>query len=81
MAIVNDPHGVTGHIIPWNYPAQIFGRSVVASLACGNACVLKPAEDACLSLIRFAELARGRLPDGALIIVTGLGAENEGPRS
>jgi aldehyde dehydrogenase (NAD+) len=76
VAIVNDPHGVTGHIIPWNYPAQIFGRSVGASLACGNACVVKPAEDACLSLIRFAELAREvGFPDGALNIVTGLGAE------
>jgi aldehyde dehydrogenase (NAD+) len=76
VAIVHDPHGVTGHIIPWNYPAQIFGRSVGASLACGNACVVKPAEDACLSVIRFAELAREvGFPDGALNIVAGLGSE------
>src|SRR5580658_8074900 len=76
VAIVRDPHGVTGHIIPWNYPAQIFGRSIAASLACGNACVVKPAEDACLSVIRFAELARDiGFPDGALNIVAGLGAE------
>jgi aldehyde dehydrogenase (NAD+) len=76
VAIVNDPHGVTGHIVPWNYPAQIFSRSVGASLACGNACVVKPAEDACLSVIRFAELARDvGFPDGALNVVAGLGAE------
>ena len=76
VAIVRDPHGVTGHIVPWNYPAQIFGRSVGASLACGNACVVKPAEDACLSLVRICELARDvGFPDGALNIVTGLGAE------
>jgi aldehyde dehydrogenase (NAD+) len=76
VAIVNDPHGVTGHIVPWNYPAQIFGRSVGASLACGNSCVVKPAEDACLSLIRIAELAREiGFPHGALNIVAGLGAE------
>ena len=76
VAIVNDPHGVTGHIIPWNYPAQIFGRSVGAALACGNACVVKPAEDACLSVIRIAELARDvGFPDGALNVVAGLGAE------
>jgi aldehyde dehydrogenase (NAD+) len=76
VAVVNDPHGVTGHIIPWNYPAQIFGRSVGASLACGNACVVKPAEDACLSVIRFAELAREvGFPDGAINVVAGLGAE------
>lgn len=71
-----EPHGVTGHIVPWNYPLQIFGRSVGASLAAGNACVVKPAEDACLSLLRLAELlAQAGLPAGALNIVTGLGSE------
>ena len=73
---LREPHGVTGHIIPWNYPLQIFGRSVGAALAAGNACVVKPAEDACLSLLRVAELAaEAGLPDGALNIVTGLGHE------
>jgi aldehyde dehydrogenase (NAD+) len=73
---IREPHGVTGHIIPWNYPMQIFGRSVGAALAAGNACVVKPAEDACLSLLRVAELAADAgLPDGALNIVTGYGAE------
>ena len=71
-----EPHGVTGHIIPWNYPSQIFGRSVGASLAVGNACVVKPAEDACLAILRIAELAQAAgLPPGALNIVTGYGAE------
>lgn len=71
-----EPHGVTGHIIPWNYPLQIFGRSVGAALAAGNACVVKPAEDACLSLLRVAELlAEAGLPEGAINIVTGYGRE------
>ena len=71
-----EPHGVTGHIIPWNYPLQIFGRSVGGSLAAGNACVVKPAEDACLSLLRVAELAGAiGLPEGALNVVTGLGRD------
>jgi aldehyde dehydrogenase (NAD+) len=73
---LREPHGVTGHIVPWNYPLQIFGRSVGAALAAGNACVVKPAEDACLSLLRLAELAaEAGFPDGALNIVTGLGHE------
>lgn len=73
---LREPHGVTGHIVPWNYPLQIFGRSVAAALAAGNACVVKPAEDACLSLLRVAGiLAEAGLPPGALNIVTGLGAE------
>ena len=52
-----EPHGVTGHVIPWNYPMQIFGRSVGGALAAGNVCVVKPSEDACLSLMRVADLA------------------------
>ena len=73
---LREPHGVTGHIIPWNYPMQIFGRSVGAALAAGNACVVKPAEDACLSLLRVAALAaEAGLPPGALNVVTGLGSE------
>ncbi len=76
MLTWREPHGVTGHVIPWNYPLQIFGRSVGGALAAGNACVVKPAEDACLSLLRVAELAAETgLPDGALNIVTGLGPE------
>jgi aldehyde dehydrogenase (NAD+) len=73
---IREAHGVTGHIIPWNYPMQIFGRSVGASLAVGNATVVKPAEDACISLLRVAELAaEAGFPEGALNIVTGLGNE------
>ncbi|WP_299963488.1 aldehyde dehydrogenase family protein [uncultured Roseobacter sp.] len=73
---LREPHGVTGHIIPWNYPMQIIGRSVGAALAMGNAVVLKPAEEACLTTLAFAELAmRAGLPVGALNLVPGLGGE------
>jgi aldehyde dehydrogenase (NAD+) len=73
---LREPHGVTGHIIPWNYPMQIIGRSVGAALTMGNACVLKPAEEACLTALMFAELAKqAGLPDGALNVVPGIGEE------
>ena len=73
---LREPHGITGHIIPWNYPMQIIGRSVGAALAMGNAVVLKPAEEACLTALCFAELAsQAGLPDGALNVVPGLGEE------
>jgi aldehyde dehydrogenase (NAD+) len=73
---LREPHGVTGHIIPWNYPMQIIGRSVGAALAMGNAAVLKPAEEACLTAIAFAAIAQeAGLPDGALNVVPGLGEE------
>ena len=73
---LREPHGVTGHIVPWNYPMQIIGRSVGAALAMGNAAVLKPAEEACLTALAFAHIAQDAgLPDGALNVVPGLGAE------
>ena len=73
---LREPHGVTGHIVPWNYPMQIAGRTVGAALAMGNACVLKPAEEACLTSLALADLAReAGFPDGALNVVPGLGEE------
>jgi aldehyde dehydrogenase (NAD+) len=73
---LREPHGVTGHIVPWNYPMQIIGRSIGAALAMGNACVLKPAEEACLTALAFAHLCKqAGLPDGALNVVPGLGQE------
>ena len=73
---LREPHGVTGHIIPWNYPMQILGRSVGAALAMGNACVLKPAEEACLTVLAFGRIAQeAGLPPGAINIVPGLGEE------
>ncbi len=76
VMVLRVPHGVTAHIIPWNYPAQIFGRSVGGALAAGNACVVKPAEDACLTPLRISALAlEAGLPPGALNVVCGLGAE------
>ena len=73
---LREPHGVTAHIVPWNYPMQIIGRSVGAALAMGNACVLKPAEEACLTALAFARIAQAAgLPAGALNVVPGLGEE------
>ena len=74
--LVREPLGVTAHIIPWNYPAQMFGRTAAPALAMGNAVVVKPAEDACLSVLRVAELALDLgFPPGSLNVVTGLGEE------
>lgn len=71
-----EPLGVTGHVIPWNYPSQMTGRTLGPALAMGNATVLKPAEDACLSVLRIAELAvEAGFPEGAVNVVPGLGHE------
>ncbi len=76
VVMVREPYGVTAHILPWNYPAQMFGRSVVPALATGNAAVLKPSEDACQTPLALCDLAtEAGLPAGALNVVTGLGDE------
>lgn len=75
VATLREPHGVTGHIIPWNYPAQMFGRTLGASLAAGNTTVMKPAEDACATPLRLVELAmEAGFPNGAINVITGRGA-------
>ena len=76
VSLLREPLGVTAHIIPWNYPAQMLGRTVAPALAMGNSSVLKPAEDTSLSALRVAELAlEVGLPPGVLNVVTGLGEE------
>jgi len=70
-----EPHGVTGHIIPWNYPLQIGCRTIVPSLMVGNACVVKPAMEAPLSITRLGLLAlEAGLPPGVLNVVPGSGS-------
>lgn len=75
VAVLKEPYGVTGHILPWNYPAQMFGRTIAPALAVGNATVLKPAEDACVSILAMVELAaQAGFPPGVLNVVTGIGS-------
>ena len=74
--VTREPYGVTAHILPWNYPAQMFGRSLAPALATGNAVVLKPAEEACMTPILLSAIAEeAGLPAGAINVVTGLGEE------
>ncbi len=76
VTVLREPKGVTGHIIPWNYPAQMFGRTLAPALAMGNATVIKPAEEACLTPVRLSQLAQEvGFPPGVINVVTGLGEE------
>lgn len=70
------PRGVIGHLLPACDTPGMLGRSVAAALAMGNACVVKPAETACLSALAFAHIAHeAGLPAGAFNLVPGLGSE------
>lgn len=74
--ILHEPLGVVGHIIPWNYPLDIFARGVAPCLAVGNTVVAKPAEETPFSTLEIARLASEvGFPDGVINIVTGYGRE------
>jgi aldehyde dehydrogenase (NAD+) len=75
-ATLKEPVGVVGAIIPWNGPMWATIFKTAPALATGCTVVLKPAEDAPLSPLRFAELAlEAGLPPGVLNIVTGFGGD------
>jgi acyl-CoA reductase-like NAD-dependent aldehyde dehydrogenase len=72
---LREPLGVVGVITPWNFPMTIASWKLAPALACGNAVVHKPAEEAPLTAIRLAELAlEAGVPEGLWTVVTGDGS-------
>jgi aldehyde dehydrogenase (NAD+) len=68
------PVGVIGQIVPWNFPLLMLAWKIAPALALGNTVVLKPAEFTPLSALLFGELAtQAGLPPGVLNVVTGDG--------
>jgi phenylacetaldehyde dehydrogenase len=71
-----EPVGVVGAITPWNFPLGMAAWKLAAPLAAGCSVVLKPAELACLSVLRLAEhIVMAGIPPGVVNIVTGFGEE------
>ena len=71
---LREPVGVVGCIVPWNFPLNIASWKVAPALACGNAVILKPAEQTPLTALRLGELAaEAGFPPGALNVVPGFG--------
>jgi aldehyde dehydrogenase (NAD+) len=68
------PLGVAGQIIPWNFPLLMAAWKLAPALACGNTCVLKPAETTSITALHLAEIFQeAELPPGVVNIVTGAG--------
>ena len=71
----NEPLGVVGVIVPWNFPMPIAAWGFAPALAAGNTVVLKPAELTPLTALRLGQLAQeAGLPDGVLQIIPGKGS-------
>ncbi|MBU6424336.1 MAG: aldehyde dehydrogenase family protein [Chloroflexi bacterium] len=72
---LREPIGVSGQIVPWNYPIQIGARGAAPALAAGCCVVMKPSSEAPLTALRLGRLAiEAGLPEGVLNVVPGSGA-------
>jgi aldehyde dehydrogenase (NAD+) len=77
---VRMPIGVCGMITPWNFPMAIPSWKLLPALVCGNACVIKPAQDTPLSTLNLVQtLVDAGVPDGVVNLVTGFGSEVGAP--
>jgi alpha-ketoglutaric semialdehyde dehydrogenase len=75
-SIVRQPIGAAGLIIAANTPIANVAWKVFPALVCGNAAILKAAEDTPLTAWLFAIIAHeAGLPPGALNVIQGYGAE------
>ncbi|UNX56438.1 aldehyde dehydrogenase family protein [Georgenia sp. TF02-10] len=70
-----EPLGVVGQIIPWNFPILMATWKLAPALAAGNAVVLKPAEQTPASIMYLMSLIGDLLPEGVVNVVNGFGAE------
>ena len=73
--VVREPIGVVGAITPWNYPAELVGWKLCASLAAGCAIIIKPAELTPFTALAIAEKVRETgIPAGVVSVLTGKGS-------
>jgi aldehyde dehydrogenase (NAD+) len=71
---LREPVGVVAGIIPWNFPLEMAAWKAAPALACGNAIILKPAEQTPLTALELAEIGReAGLPPGVLNVLPGYG--------
>ena len=72
--VQNEPIGVVGQIVPWNFPLMFTSWKMAPALAAGNCIVIKPAELTPLSTLRIAELMQQvGFPPGVVNVVPGYG--------
>ena len=72
---IQEPLGVVGQIIPWNFPLLMATWKLAPALAAGNCVVMKPAEQTPWSILKLVDLVGDLLPPGVLNIVNGFGVE------
>ncbi len=68
---VRKPIGVSGLILPWNYPLTVLSWKLAPALLAGNTVIVKPSPYTPLNALKFGELTQSFLPPGVVNIVTG----------
>lgn len=74
--VLNEPIGVVGQIIPWNFPLLMAAWKLAPALAAGNTLVIKPSSATSLSLLELFKLMAEVLPPGVVNLITGRGSES-----
>lgn len=73
---IKQPVGVAALIVPWNFPTNLLIQKLVAALAAGCSCVVKPSEETPLTALRIVRVfEKAGVPKGVINVVTGLGIE------
>jgi acyl-CoA reductase-like NAD-dependent aldehyde dehydrogenase len=70
-AVVREPLGVAGLIIPWNASTMGGSWKIAPAIATGNTIVIKPSASGALPIVEAARLWADILPDGVLNVVAG----------
>ena len=74
--VVNEPVGVVGAVVAWNFPFLLSSWKLAPALAAGNTVVIQPSSSTPLSLIELAKVFQDVLPKGVVNVVTGKGSES-----
>ncbi|KAJ3847353.1 aldehyde dehydrogenase domain-containing protein [Lentinula lateritia] len=68
------PLGVVAQITPFNHPLLIAIKKIAPALAAGNSIIVKPSEQAPLTVLEFATMAlEAGLPPGVVSVIPGFG--------
>lgn len=74
--VVNEPVGVVGAVVAWNFPILLASWKLGPALAAGNTVVIQPSSSTPLSLIELAKIFQEVLPKGVVNVLTGKGSES-----
>ncbi|QIQ20265.1 aldehyde dehydrogenase family protein [Zophobihabitans entericus] len=72
--VLDEPIGVVGQIVPWNFPLLMAAWKLAPAIAAGDCVVIKPSKETSLSLVELGKILNDILPPGVVNILTGAGS-------